>query len=56
MDILPHYIGGKRVAGTSGRVSDIYNPALGEVIRHCPLDNAEELQKTVQAAISAFPS
>ena len=56
MDILPHYIGGKRVAGTSGRVSDIYNPALGEVIRHCPLANAEELQKTVQAAKSAFPS
>jgi malonate-semialdehyde dehydrogenase (acetylating)/methylmalonate-semialdehyde dehydrogenase len=28
---IGHFIDGKRVPGRSGRVSDVYNPATGEV-------------------------
>ena len=28
---IGHFIGGKQVAGKSGRVSNVYNPATGEV-------------------------
>ena len=27
---LSHYVGGKRVQGTSGRFGDVFNPTLGE--------------------------
>ena len=32
MEELGHWINGKRVAGTSGRFADVYNPATGEVL------------------------
>ena len=28
---IGHFIGGKRVAGTSGRFSDVFNPSTGAV-------------------------
>ena len=31
MQELTHLIDGKRVAGTSGRFADVFNPATGEV-------------------------
>ena len=34
---LNHFVGGKRIAGTSGRFGDVYNPALGEVVKQVPL-------------------
>ena len=30
---LQHIIGGNKVAGNSGRIFDVYNPAKGEIIR-----------------------
>ena len=28
---IPHFIGGREVAGTSGRHGDVYNPATGDI-------------------------
>ena len=37
MQDLTHYINGSHVHGTSGRFSDVFNPATGEVQARCPL-------------------
>jgi malonate-semialdehyde dehydrogenase (acetylating)/methylmalonate-semialdehyde dehydrogenase len=34
---LTHFIGGKRVKGTSGRFGDVYQPLDGSVRAHVPL-------------------
>ena len=51
---LEHFINGKRVKGTSGRFSDVYNPATGEVIRQTPLANAAEVRAAVENSKEAF--
>ena len=43
MEELSHYINGQRVAGTSGRFADVFNPATGEVQAKVPLATVEEL-------------
>jgi malonate-semialdehyde dehydrogenase (acetylating)/methylmalonate-semialdehyde dehydrogenase len=48
-----HFIGGKHVAGTSGRKQAIYNPATGEVQGEVSLASAEELNAAVENAKSA---
>ncbi|MEM7061317.1 MAG: CoA-acylating methylmalonate-semialdehyde dehydrogenase, partial [Pseudomonadota bacterium] len=53
---LTHFIGGKHVAGTSGRFSDVYNPATGEVQAKCPLASAEEVRAAVENAMAAQPA
>src|SRR3546814_18466228 len=41
---LQHFIGGKKVAGTSGRFLDVFNPTTGEVSAKAPLaSKAEEI-------------
>jgi len=52
---LTHFIGGKAVQGKSGRFSDVFNPATGEVTAKLPLANAAEVDAAVQAAAKAFP-
>ncbi len=54
-ETLYHFIGGKRVEGTSGRFGDILNPATGEVQARAPYANADEVDRAVQAARKAFP-
>ena len=56
MTELAHFIGGERVAGASGRFSDVWNPATGEVQSNCPLGSAEELGRAVEAAAAAQPA
>ena len=53
---LNHFVGGKQIAGTSGRFGDVYNPALGEVVKQVPLASAEEIQSAVENAANAFPA
>src|ERR1700760_3411318 len=53
---LDHYIGGKRIAGTSGRSSPVYHPASGAVDMNVPLASVEEVGKAVAAAKAAFPA
>ena len=55
-DVINHYIGGKVVAGTSGRRGDIYNPAIGEIVRQVDFASAEEVRAAVAAAQAAFPA
>ncbi|RBI85133.1 methylmalonate-semialdehyde dehydrogenase (CoA acylating) [Rhodosalinus halophilus] len=50
---LAHWIGGKRVAGRSGRFADVYNPATGEVQARAPLASADELDEAVKIAAEA---
>jgi len=52
---ITHWIGGQKVAGGSGRFSDVYNPATGQVQARLPLADRAELDKTVAAAKAAFP-
>src|SRR4051812_21833145 len=51
-----HFIGGKHVAGTSGRTADIFQPMTGEVIGKVALASKGELRVAVENASAAQPS
>jgi malonate-semialdehyde dehydrogenase (acetylating)/methylmalonate-semialdehyde dehydrogenase len=51
-----HWIGGRRVAGTSGRTGPVYNPATGEVAREVDFASVEEVDAAVRTAREAFPA
>ena len=53
---ISHWIGGKPVAGTSGRSGPVYNPAKGEQAADVDFASVEEIDQAVQAAKAAFPS
>jgi malonate-semialdehyde dehydrogenase (acetylating)/methylmalonate-semialdehyde dehydrogenase len=53
---IDHYIGGRVVAGTSGRAQDVFNPATGAVTGQVALANAAEVNAAVAAAQAAFPA
>ncbi|HBU15868.1 MAG TPA: methylmalonate-semialdehyde dehydrogenase (CoA acylating) [Gemmobacter sp.] len=53
MKDIGHWINGKRVAGTSGRFSDVYNPATGEIQARVALASPEELDHAIAEAAKA---
>ncbi|MEX1660571.1 CoA-acylating methylmalonate-semialdehyde dehydrogenase [Thioclava sp. 15-R06ZXC-3] len=53
MEEIGHWINGKRVAGTSGRFSDVYNPATGEVQARVALASPAEIDAAVADAAKA---
>ncbi len=53
---LYHYIGGQKIDGQSGRFGDVYNPAIGTVLKQVPLASEHEVKKAIQAAADAFPA
>jgi malonate-semialdehyde dehydrogenase (acetylating)/methylmalonate-semialdehyde dehydrogenase len=53
---LPMWIGGKPVAARTARYGEVTNPATGEVIRHVPLGNVEDVDAAVAAARDALPA
>jgi len=55
MRTINHFIGGKEVAGTSGRSADVFNPATGEVQAKVALASKAELDAAVKVAAAAFP-
>jgi len=55
-DLVHHYIGGRQVAGRSGRFGDVYNPALGTVARRVAFASTEEVGQAIAAAQAAFPA
>ena len=55
-DRVNHWIGGKPVAGTSGRQGPVYNPATGKVARQVDFASVEEVDAAVAAAHAAFPA
>ena len=53
---IGHFIGGKRVPGTSGRVADVWNPTLGEVQARVALASRAEVARAVEDAARAQPA
>ncbi|SEL37660.1 methylmalonate-semialdehyde dehydrogenase [acylating] [Bosea lupini] len=52
---IGHFIGGKHVAGTSGRTADVYQPMDGSVIGKVALASAAEMRTAVENAAEAQP-
>ncbi len=55
LERLPLWIGGRAVSAQTARYGEVTNPATGEVVRHVPLANADDVDAAVQAATNAFP-
>ncbi len=53
---IGHWIGGRAVAGTSGRSGAVYNPATGQQTGAVDFATVEEVDEAVQAAKEAFPA
>jgi malonate-semialdehyde dehydrogenase (acetylating) / methylmalonate-semialdehyde dehydrogenase len=53
---ISHWIGGKSVAGESGRSGPVYNPATGRQTGEVDFATEAEVDKAVQAAKAAFES
>ncbi|HPR07827.1 MAG TPA: CoA-acylating methylmalonate-semialdehyde dehydrogenase [Denitromonas sp.] len=53
---LHHYVNGTKIAGTSERFGDVFNPATGEIAARVPLASATETAKAVDSAAAAFPA
>src|SRR6266566_1045304 len=53
---ISHWIGGRTVAGESGRSGPVYNPATGEQTGAVDFASVEEVDRAVQAAKQAFPA
>jgi len=56
MDRLQHWIGGRSVAGISGRAAPVTDPATGAQTALVDLASAREVDAAVAAARAAFPS
>ena len=52
---IGHFIGGKQVAGTSGRTGDVFNPNTGEVQAKVALASKAEVEKAIANAQAALP-
>ena len=52
---IGHFIGGKHVAGTSGRTADVYQPMDGSVIGKVALASAADMRAAVENALEAQP-
>ncbi len=53
---LTHFIGGKHVAGQSGRFADVFDPNTGQVQARVPLASPAELSAAVDNAAAAQPA
>jgi malonate-semialdehyde dehydrogenase (acetylating)/methylmalonate-semialdehyde dehydrogenase len=56
MRTVTHFIGGKTVAGTSDRFSDVFDPNTGQVQARTPLASLSELDAAVANAAAAQPA
>ncbi len=54
--IIGHYINGEHTAGTSTRLSDVYNPATGKVQAQLRNATVEDVNTAITAAQQAFPA
>jgi malonate-semialdehyde dehydrogenase (acetylating) / methylmalonate-semialdehyde dehydrogenase len=52
---IGHFIGGRHVAGSSGRSAPVFNPNTGEVSAHVALASAREMAQAVENAKAAQP-
>ncbi|MFO1397207.1 MAG: CoA-acylating methylmalonate-semialdehyde dehydrogenase [Burkholderiales bacterium] len=56
LERLPLWINGKPVAAHTRRYGEVTNPATGEVVRHVPLGDADDVDAAVAAASAALPA
>ncbi|NNE88119.1 MAG: CoA-acylating methylmalonate-semialdehyde dehydrogenase [Silicimonas sp.] len=56
MEEITNFIDGKRIKGTSGRFSDVFNPATGEVQAKVPLATKAEVDDAIARAAAAQPA
>ena len=56
LERVNHWIGGRRVPGTSGRHGAVYNPATGQVAREVDFASVDEADAAVRTAREAFKS
>ena len=54
--LVQHVIAGKRVAGSSTRRADVFDPATGQVARKVVLGTRADVDAAVAAASAAFPA
>jgi malonate-semialdehyde dehydrogenase (acetylating)/methylmalonate-semialdehyde dehydrogenase len=54
MNIIEHFIDGKKVSGSSKRTAKVFNPATGEQSAEVRLASTKDLDTAVQAAKKAF--
>jgi malonate-semialdehyde dehydrogenase (acetylating) / methylmalonate-semialdehyde dehydrogenase len=52
---IGHFIGGKEVAGTSGRFGDVFQPMTGEVVAKVALASKADVRAAVENAAKAQP-
>src|SRR5580693_7093843 len=55
MRLIGHFIGGKEVAGTSGRTGDVYDPNTGEVQAKIAFADLKEVEHAIAVAQAAQP-
>jgi malonate-semialdehyde dehydrogenase (acetylating) / methylmalonate-semialdehyde dehydrogenase len=53
---ITHWIGGRAVAGESGRSGPVFNPATGQQTGAVDFASVEEVDRAVQTAKEAFPA
>ncbi len=53
---IGHFIGGRSVAGSSGRFGDVFNPSVGAVQARVALASAAEVRAAVENARAAQPA
>jgi len=56
MHEIGHFIGGRMLAGQSGRTGDVFNPASGELAAKVALGGGAEVDLAVSAAAKAWPA
>jgi malonate-semialdehyde dehydrogenase (acetylating)/methylmalonate-semialdehyde dehydrogenase len=56
MNIIEHYVNGKKFSGSSKRTSKVFNPATGEQTAEVRLASTKDLDDAVQVAKKAFVS
>jgi malonate-semialdehyde dehydrogenase (acetylating)/methylmalonate-semialdehyde dehydrogenase len=56
LPVVGHWIDNAEVVSNSGRVADVYDPALGVVTKHVALANQTEIERTIASANAAFPA
>jgi malonate-semialdehyde dehydrogenase (acetylating)/methylmalonate-semialdehyde dehydrogenase len=56
MNTVMHFINGSQVANSSSRTGNVFNPALGEVVRLVSLAETKDAKAAIQAASDAYPS
>ena len=53
---LHHYVNGEKIAGSSGRFGDIFNPSMGIKAAEVPLASKSEVEAAIAVAEQAFPA